>query len=194
MTRRWFWIGAGIACITFLESVFSGSDVSDGVKWLVYGLIGLGALAKAFESQAKSKAERYVNEGYRLQDSGDCSAAEACFQKAMSLLSELKDATDRQVGMALQHSNLGLLYHQWGRTDEAEQSLRKSIQIYRGLGRLDESAPIHGSLAKLYFDIDKLDLAAKAATDALHLYRQRGGSQEAIGVLENLLLQVKRKE
>jgi tetratricopeptide (TPR) repeat protein len=86
-----------------------------------------------------------------------------------------------------------MLYHQWGKVTEAEQSLRKAIKIYKDVGRLDDCAPIYGSLAKVYFDINKFDLAAKAATDALALYRQRSGTQEAIDVLENLLLEIRQK-
>jgi len=46
--KQWLWIGIGIGCLVFLEhAVFSQADVSDGVKWFIYGLIGLGALGKA---------------------------------------------------------------------------------------------------------------------------------------------------
>lgn len=83
--RGWFWIGIGIGCLIFLEYVvFAGSNVSNVTRWIIYGLIGIGALAKAFpQSNVKSKAERYVQKGYSQQDAGNYSAAERCFNEAL---------------------------------------------------------------------------------------------------------------
>lgn len=112
----------------------------------------------------------------------------------MSTLEELEDPEEGKIGEALQHSNLGLLYHQWGKTTKAESSLRAAIMIYTDLRRDDDCAPLYASLSKLYLDIEQFDEAGKAAKRSLDLYRYRRGVGEQMNVLTKLLEEISRRK
>ena len=186
--QRWSWIGIGIACLAFLEFVvLAGSDVGDLTRWIIYGFIGLGVLGKAFpQSEIKNKAERRVRAGYSHQDAGNFNAAESCFRDALSILAELEDPKQRRIGEALQHSNLGLLYHQSQRTEEAAEFLERAIATYLDLGRNDDCAPLYASLAKVQLDVQDLYAAEQSARRAVELYGRRAFAHQQLEMLTQL--------
>lgn len=126
-------------------------------------------------------------QGCRQQDSGEYEAAERFFLKALSFEKAVQRITGQKVGVALVCSNLGLLYHQQRRVDDAAKMFTTSIDIYSNIGRIDDSAPVYASLGKLYFDNGDLALAENALNEALAIYRRRLDAREAISSINQLL-------
>lgn len=136
----------------------------------------------------------YVRKGYSHQDRGDYETAEQCFQKALSILKKLGNIKQRKIGMALQYSNLGLLYHQQMRTDDATECLKTAINLYTEIGVIDDCAPLYASLGEVYYDCQDFDSAEKMLGKALEIYRQRRHAREAIDTINHLVGQIKIKK
>ncbi len=135
----------------------------------------------------KFRAGFFSNKGYSHQDSGQFDAAERCFLKALSLLKKLKNITEQKTGIAIQYSNLGLLYHQQGKINEAILNLEKAISIYINLNNIDDCAPIYASVGKAYFDAKKYYESEEALKKALSIYNKRKNAKEAISTINILL-------
>lgn len=129
----------------------------------------------------------FCSQGYAHQDRGEYEAAEQWFLKALSFEKATQKITSQRRGVAIVCTNLGLLYHHQRRIDEAAKMLTTAIDIYSDLGRVDDSAPVYGSLGKLYFDNGDLQLAEDALNKALTIYRRRLHAQEAIDTTTALL-------
>jgi tetratricopeptide (TPR) repeat protein len=128
-----------------------------------------------------------TRQAYSHQDGGKYESAERCFLKALSFEKRMQGLTGQRIGVALQYSNLGFLYHRQRRMDEAIRMFQKAIVIYSDLGRVDDSAPIYASLGKVYFDIGELQLAEESLNKALIIYRSRHHAREAIDTINKLL-------
>lgn len=138
----------------------------------------------------KLRGEYHVRQGYSYKDRGDYDSAEQCFLKALSILKGLGNVKQRKIGMALQHSNLGLLYHQKMRMDDAVDNLKTAIDLYNEIGVVDDSAPLYASLGKVYYDCKDYDAAEKTLKKALEIYKQRRHAREAIDTINRLLDQI----
>lgn len=88
---------------------------------------------------------------------------------------------------ALGYSNLGLHYHKKRRVQDAIGMFKQAIEIYTDLGQINDTAPVYGSLGKVYFDNWDLDLAEDALKQALTIYKRRPHAEEAIRTITALL-------
>lgn len=150
-------------------------------------LIIIVAIAAAVFAVRRGIPGLLVWKGLSHQDRGRYEASEQCFLKALSFEKSIQRMTGQKLGVALVCSNLGLLYHRQRRIEDAAKMLTTSIAIYSNLGRIDDSAPVHGSLGKLYFDSGELTLAEKSLNEALAIYRRRPEAREAIATIQQLL-------
>lgn len=137
-----------------------------------------------------------TRQGYSHQDRGEYDAAEQSFLKALSFEKAMEKITGQRIGVALQYSNIGFVYHHQKRLKDAASMFRRAIDIYANLGRLDDSAPIYASLGKIYFDSGDFHLAEESLNKAFTIYSRRSGSQEAINTIKVLLekISISRRE
>lgn len=128
-----------------------------------------------------------TQQGYSHQDKGEYEAAEQCFFKALSFEKAIQKITGQRIGVALQYSNLGFVYHHQKRLKNAASMFKRAIEIYTDLRRLNDAAPIYGSLGKVYFDSGDLDLAEETLKEALTIYSRRPHAQEAMDTITALI-------
>lgn len=81
----------------------------------------------------------------------------------------------------------GFRYHKQRKLQEAIDMFKRSIEIYTDLDRINDAAPVYGSLGKAYFDNDDLNLAEGALNEALTIYKRRSNAQEALDTINALI-------
>lgn len=133
-------------------------------------------------------------QGYSHQDRGEYKTAEQYFLKALSFEKTMEKITGQQIGVALEYSNLGLLYHKQQRINDAVSMLSRAIDIYTSLGRLNDCAPVYASLGKVYFDNRDLELSEEMLRKALNIYSRRKYAQEAIDTINQLLDSISKQK
>lgn len=103
-------------------------------------------------------------------------------------LSAAERLDDRE-GQARVHRSLGRVYGWLGRHDEAEQHLRRSIEIYAALGDHMGEANGHGALSWILGLQDRHEEALAAANLTLHLSRlanRRPAEAQALNVIGSI--------
>lgn len=133
-------------------------------------------------------------QGYSHLDKGEYEAAEQCFFKALSFEKAIQKITKQRIGVALQYSNLGFVYHHQKRLKDAASMFKIVIEIYTDLRRLNDAAPIYGALGKVYFDSGDLDLAEETLKEALTIYSRRPHAQEAMDTITALIDLISERE
>ena len=88
---------------------------------------------------------------------------------------------------AIGYVNMGLRYHRKRKIQNAIDMFKRAIGIYTNLGQISDTAPVYGSLGKVYFDNGDLNLAEDALKTALKIYKRRLHAQEAIATTTALL-------
>ncbi len=81
----------------------------------------------------------------------------------------------------------GFRYHKQRKMQEAIDMFKRSIEIYVDIDRINDTAPVYGSLGKTYFDNGDLDLAESSLNEALKVYKHRPNAYEAIDTINALL-------
>ncbi|MBN2019754.1 MAG: tetratricopeptide repeat protein [Sedimentisphaerales bacterium] len=97
------------------------------------------------------------------------------------------DEYEKTALSAIGCANLGLHYHRKKKIKNAIEMFKQAIDIYTDLGQINDTAPVYGSLGKLYFDNGDLDLAEDNLQQALRIYRRCSHAQEAIATITPLL-------
>lgn len=92
-----------------------------------------------------------------------------------------------RIGKASEYARRGFRYHKQRKMKEAIEMFKRSIEIYTDFDRINDAAPIYGSLGKVYFDNGDLDLAEDSLKQALTNYARRSNAQEAIDTTNALL-------
>ncbi len=88
---------------------------------------------------------------------------------------------------------LGLTYHRRRKITKAINMFKKAIDIYNNLGLAYDTAPVYGSLGKVYFDNGDLDLAENTLRKALALYTGLPNSHKAIDTINRLCHLIKER-
>lgn len=129
------------------------------------------------QSPATAQDRRWLEQnqrGMQAMSRGDYRAAEKALTEAMDTAQALDDGA---MELAASLNNLGLIYQQSGRYDEAEVSLRRALEL-----RLKVYGPRHryfaqslNSLARLLQDQQKLTEAERLFESALDVYAELFG-------------------
>ena len=119
-----------------------------------------------------------------LQEQNSQGSAESLYlsllEQYRGLAKENPDAYLPSVAATL--NNLGLLYSESKRTNEAEKAYREAVEIRRSQGKADPAALALclNNLANLYRDNEKMDEAEKAYTESLEIRRNLARDDPAV--------------
>lgn len=97
------------------------------------------------------------------------------------------DKHEGRIGEASECARRGFRYHKQRKMQEAIDMFKRFIEIYTDFDRINDAAPVYGSLGKAYFDNGDLDLAEGSLNEALTIYKRRTNTREAIDTINALL-------
>lgn len=99
------------------------------------------------KNDLRTEAELLNRIGLAASRQGRLAEAQNVYRQAENIQKEIGD----EAGRARTSSNLGTLYHQLGNHEKAEESFKRSLQIFQELQHGKEEAILHNNLALQYY-------------------------------------------
>lgn len=122
--------------------------------------------------------------------------AEKHYKEALNISERVKDKAERLRGRSAALGNLGLIYSDLGRPDEALKYHREALEIDREIGYQQGIASDLGNIGVIYRGLGKSEEALKHHKDALEIFKRIGAQREIEIALENIrdIEEEKRRE
>ena len=112
------------------------------------------------------------------QEQNEFTEAETYYQKGMTIVENNKSSSDYLSQISAVYGNLGVLYQRLERFDEAEELLKKSLQVRQSLMSesdyvsVDDLAKSYNNMASLYNVFNRYDDAIEMIKEAVALRRK----------------------
>lgn len=147
--------------------------VSREIQWLEGRVVAHRGLGALYQEQGRPNdadvhyqaALSLSNLGFLLYLKGDFAKAVGYATEALRIFQTVGD----DLGAAINLDNLGVLYHQLGRLDEAKANVSAVLPEYRRMNRPDLEAECLSTLARIHRDGDDLEAANRLAYESLHV-------------------------
>lgn len=104
----------------------------------------------------------------------------------MSISKRVENRDERLLGRAAAINNIGNIYSDLGKPDEALKFLEKALEIDRRIGYEQGIAIDLGNIGAIYSDLGKPDEALKFLKEALEIFRCIGAQPQIDLTLKNI--------
>ena len=122
--------------------------------------------------------------------------AEKLLQEAMSDLKQLPSTHKSVDSEARCQATFASVKEGQGKFDQSQAAYRKSIDLLKGIGDIDDQAPSYNGLGSLYFKMQKFEESEKAHRQALNIFLVAEGkdSDNYISTLNNVATAMERQK